>query len=70
MGTGEYYIPCSADNEQDWQPYTVDPYSAICDDYTHILCTLSPCNNMPVKHSSFARDMLDYITKKANLSQF
>ena len=27
-------FPCSADHEQDWQPYPVDPYSAvdICDD--------------------------------------
>ena len=33
-GTGEYYFPCSADHEQkDWQPYPVDPYSAICDDH-------------------------------------
>ena len=25
---------CSADHEQDWQPYPVDPYSAIiCDDH-------------------------------------
>ena len=33
-GTGEYsfhfpYFPYSADHEQDWQPYPVDPYSAI-----------------------------------------
>ena len=26
----------SADHEQDWQPYPVDPYSAICDDHTYI----------------------------------
>ena len=27
------FFPCSADHEQDWQPYPVDPYSAIiCDD--------------------------------------
>ena len=31
-------FPCSADHEQDWQPYPVDPYSAICDDHTYILC--------------------------------
>ena len=24
---------CSADHEQDWQPYPVDPYSAICEDF-------------------------------------
>ena len=28
--------PCSADHEQDWQPYPVDPYSAICEDHTFI----------------------------------
>ena len=28
------YFPFSADHEQDWQPYSVDPYSAICDDNT------------------------------------
>ena len=28
-----FIFPCSADHEQDWQPYPVDPYSAIiCDD--------------------------------------
>ena len=33
---GYGYIPCSADHEQDWQPYPVDPYSAIiCDDHIH-----------------------------------
>ena len=35
-GTGEYHFPSSADHEQDWQPYPVDPYSAICDDHTYI----------------------------------
>ena len=29
-------VPCSADHEQDWQPYPADPYSAICDDHTYI----------------------------------
>ena len=29
-------FPCSADPEQDWQPYQVDPYSDICDDHTYI----------------------------------
>ena len=35
-GTGNIHVPCSADHEQDWQPYPVDPYSAICDDHTCI----------------------------------
>ena len=35
-GQGNIQFPCSADHEQDWQPYPVDPYSAICDDHTYI----------------------------------
>ena len=33
-GQGDIHFPCSADHEQDWQPYPVDTYSAICDDHT------------------------------------
>ena len=36
QGQGNVHFPCSADHEQDWQPYPVDPYSAICDDHTYI----------------------------------
>ena len=36
-------FPCSADHEQDWRPYLVDPYSAICDD--HIIDTM---NNLDI----------------------
>ena len=35
-GQGNINFLCSADHEQDWQPYLVDPYSAICDDHTYI----------------------------------
>ena len=35
-GQGNVHFPCSADHEQDWQPYPFDPYSAICDDHTYI----------------------------------
>ena len=35
-GQGKNHFPCSADHEQNWQPYPVDPYSAICDDHTYI----------------------------------
>ena len=28
-GQGNICFPCSADHEQDWQPYPVDPYSSI-----------------------------------------
>ena len=36
-GQGNINFPCSAHHEQDWQPYPVDPHSAICDDHTYIL---------------------------------
>ena len=35
-GQGDIHFPCSAHHEQGWQPYPVDPYSAICDDDTYI----------------------------------
>ena len=35
-GLGNIHFPCSADHEQDCQPYPIDPYSAICDDHTHL----------------------------------
>ena len=35
-GQGNVHFPCSAGHEQDWRPYPVDPYSAICDDHTYI----------------------------------
>ena len=28
-GQGNIHFPCSADHKQDWQPYPVDPFSAI-----------------------------------------
>ena len=31
-GQGNVHFPCSANHEHDWQPYPVDPYSAISDD--------------------------------------
>ena len=33
---GDVNVHCPADHEQDWQPYAVDPNSAICDDLSHI----------------------------------
>ena len=35
-GQENIYFPCSADHEQDWQPYPVYPYYAIWDDNTYI----------------------------------
>ena len=40
-GQGKSYFPCSADHEQDWQPYPVDAQSAESDDphHTHMIHT-------------------------------
>ena len=38
-GQRDINFSCSADHEQDWQPYPVDPYSAICDDQGYIHTT-------------------------------
>ena len=35
-GQGNVHFPCSADYEQDWQPYPVDPSSADSAKYTYI----------------------------------
>ena len=38
-GQGNDNFLCTAEilrHEQDWQPYPVDPYSAICDDHTYM----------------------------------
>ena len=34
-GQGHIHFPCSADHEQDWQPYPVDPYSCYMCDHTY-----------------------------------
>ena len=45
---GNIHFSCSADHEQDWQPYPVDPYSSyMCEDYDHtyihmMVCILTP----------------------------
>ena len=35
-GQGNGYFSCSADHEQDWQPYPVDPYSCYMCDHAYI----------------------------------
>ena len=35
-GQGNIHFSCSADHEQDWQPYPVDPYSCYMCDHTYI----------------------------------
>ena len=33
-GQGNIHFPCSADHEQDWQPFPVDPYCCYMRDHT------------------------------------
>ena len=41
-GHGNIHFPCSADHEQDWLPYPVDPYSYYMCDHTYIHTTADP----------------------------
>ena len=34
-GQGNIHFPCSADHEEVWHPYPVDPHSAESPDYTY-----------------------------------
>ena len=36
-GQGNINFPCSADHEEDWQPYPVDPYSCYMCDHAYIV---------------------------------
>ena len=36
-GQGNINFSCSADHEQDWQPYPVDPYSCYMYDHTYMV---------------------------------
>ena len=43
-GQGNIRFPCSADHKQDWQPYSVDPYSCYMCDHTYIIFSRSDTN--------------------------
>ena len=48
-------FPCSADYEQDWQLYPVDPDSAICDDHTYILTYIHTIDKIRLELIQFVR---------------
>ena len=52
-GQGNVHFPCSADHEQDWQPYPVDPYYAICDYHIYIYIYIYVCDG----HAYSSRDI-------------
>ena len=55
------YLPCSADHEQDWQPYPGGPSLAICDDYTYNESAIDPSNANPARGSKGVRRSTGYI---------
>ena len=44
QGNIHFHFSCSADHEQHWQPYLVDPFLALCDVHT----SLVPVTGRPV----------------------
>ena len=45
-GLGNINFPCSADHEQDWQPYPVDPYSCYsCQKNSVLICFFNLAEN-------------------------
>ena len=50
-GQGNIHFSCSADHEQDWQPYPVDPYSCYSDPYSYMYGhTYSKSMRLPILH--------------------
>ena len=39
-GQENIHFPCSADHVQDWQPYPVDPYSALSEDPIYYILSI------------------------------
>ena len=46
-GQGTFDFPCSADHEQDWQPYPVDPHSCYMSDHIYIHTYIAGTFNTP-----------------------
>ena len=57
-GQESIHIPCSADHEQDWQPYPVDLYSATCDGHTNMSKDLK---NAAFAFAKYSRGMMDHV---------
>ena len=60
QGQGNVNFLCSADHEQDWQPYSVDPYSPICYDHTYIRTYIHTYNKCRIFSRSY-QSQVQYI---------
>ena len=60
-GQGNIHFLCSADHEQDWQPVSVDPHSAISDDhiYIHTYSRMLPTVRTYTTHMHLTAPRLD-----------
>ena len=64
-GQGDTHFSCSADHEQDWQPYLVDPYSCYMYDHTYIHTYITAdVLNLTFRHSSPCSNGVDAINTK------
>ena len=59
-GQGNVLFPCSADHEQDWQPYPVDPYSCYMCDHTYIH-TYTPEREISCKFGTIFSSILVHV---------
>ena len=65
---GNVHFPCSADQEQDWQPYPADPYSCyVCDHTLSSGCTMQ-CSLSAVGVTRIDYIPAGYVIQKKRLS--
>ena len=57
-GQGNIHFPCSADHEQDWQPYPVDPYPCLYVMTIHTLNTLYIASHYATRRVCSRNDLL------------
>ena len=69
-GQGTINFPSSADHEQDWQPYQVDRFSAICNDHPYIYTYINHHVGTPKQKRNTMSLYIQYIwTKSSGLQQ-
>ena len=69
-GQGNIHFPCSADHEQDCQPYPVDSYSAICDDHTMVCSRAVECTVVRSNNRSCSRDVAEEIPTPLRYTEY
>ena len=59
-----HFPPCSADHDQDWQPYPVDPYSCyiISDNYTNMHIYIPNTYTVLFSHSFYEEKIIGTLT--------